>query len=84
MKSIKLSEYNPSMGTLIDVEEKVVFDQGHIEGAINIPYQTLIYNFKNILKADKSYYIYCKKGFKSRRAVNILELYHYNVTQVLL
>ncbi len=84
MKSISIKDYNSSMGTLIDIEDAITYNKSHVTGAINIPYQKLIYNFKNYLNPNERYYIYCHGGVKSRRAVSILEIYKYDVTQVLL
>ena len=82
MKKIKLSEYNESMGLLIDVEDQYTFSKYGINGSINIPYQRLIYHYKEELDKNKPYYIICNGGVKSKKIVNILEFYGYNVTQV--
>ena len=82
MKRIKLSEYNPSMGTLIDIEDQYTYSKNATPHSINIPYQKLAYHYRDYLKKDKSYYIICSGGVKSRKIVNILEFYGYNVTQV--
>lgn len=71
------------MGTLIDLEDVITYSEGHIEGAINIPYEKLLTNYKDYLNKTSKYYLYCKKGFKSRKAVSILEYYGYDVTQVI-
>ena len=84
MKIISINEYNPSMGKIIDVEAKEIYNQHHIEGAINIPYETLLYNRDRLLNKDETYFIYCRGGHKSKRAVNILELYGYNVVQLVI
>lgn len=84
MKKIKIEEYSPSMGTLIDLEDEYSFLVNHQNGAINIPYNKLIYNYEKLLDKNKSYYFYCNGGSKSRKIVSILELYGYNVTQVVL
>lgn len=82
MKRIEQKSYNKSMGTLIDLEDSITYNEGHIEGAINIPYEKLLTNYKEYLNKTSKYYLYCKKGFKSRKAVSILEYYGYDVTQV--
>ena len=82
MQSININEYNPSMGKLIDIEPKEIYNQKHIEGAINIPYETLLYNRERLLNKNETYYIYCRGGHKSKRAANILDLYGYKVIQV--
>lgn len=72
------------MGKLIDIEPKEIYNQSHIPNAINIPLETLLYNRERLLNKNETYYIYCKKGNKSKRAVNILDLYGYKVVQVLI
>ena len=84
MQIINIKDYNPSLGPLIDVEDVSVYKIKHINGAINIPFIELSYNFQNLLDKNKHYYIYCNAGNKSRRIVAILEIYGYQVTQVLL
>ena len=82
MKRIKLSEYQTSMGTLIDVEDQYTYSKNHHPSSINIPYSNLAYNYKTLLEKDKPYYIMCNGGIKSRKIVSILEFYGYDVTQV--
>ena len=72
------------MGKLIDIEPHEVYLKHHINGAINIEKDTLLYNRDRLLNKEETYYIYCTKGFKSRRVVSILEAYGYKVVQVML
>ena len=82
MNSIKLSEYHPYMGELIDVRDKLSYKENPTTNSINIPYETLLLNYKEYLDKNKAYYLICKNGIKSRKAVRILKFYGYNVTQV--
>ena len=84
LKTININEYDLSMGKLIDIESKETYNKNHINGAINIPYESLLYNRERLLNKNETYYIYCHGGHKSKKAVGILELYGYNVVQVLL
>jgi len=82
MKIIKSEDYNVSKGTLFDLEEPIVFKKKHIYGAVNVPFEKLMANYKTILDKKKSYFLYCRKGHASKKAVSILEYYGYDVTQV--
>ena len=82
MKRINIKDYNPSMGILIDVRDPNYYEKEHYQNSINIPYNKLLLNYKTLLSFDKKYFITCTKGYKSKKAVSILEFYGYNVTQV--
>ena len=82
MKRIKYIEYNKNLGILIDIEDQYTYSKKHHPDSINIPYQKLVYNYKTLLEKNKPYYIICNGGVKSKKIVNILEFYGYNVTQV--
>lgn len=79
MKSILLKDYKSNMGTFIDInyeDSKVVSNGKHI------PYEHLLVNHKELLNKNEKYFIYCNGGIKSKKAVNILEFYGYDVTYV--
>ena len=84
MKKIDISEYQSNMGTLINIDDEKIYNNNHINGAINIPYEHLLYNKDKLLSKDKKYYIYCNGGYKSYMATNLLNAYGYDVTKVLL
>ncbi len=83
MKKISINDYNPSMGLLIDVRDKYYYDSNHYPNSVNIPLEKLLLNHQKVLKPNEKYYITCKKGYKSKKAVSILEFYGYDVTQVI-
>lgn len=79
MKKILLSEYNESMGVFIEINENYY---NVVKNSIHIPYENLLTNYKELLDKNKKYFIYCKGGIKSRKVVNILSFYGYDVVLV--
>lgn len=69
MKTIKKSGYHND-GILIDLD--VSYE----------PYDNLLLNHNKYLNKNIKYYIYCKKGFKSKKVAAVLEAYGYDVTLV--
>ena len=64
---------------IVDVSDKYIYNQGHINGSVNIPYDELINNYRSYLNKKDSYYLYCKSGKLSRRAVAVLSSIGYKV-----
>ena len=64
---------------IIDVSEKYIYEQNHIQGSVNIPYTELLNNYRKYLNKKESYYLYCKSGKLSKRAVIVLSSLGYNV-----
>ncbi len=82
MKRLDIKNYARNMGVLIDIQNPIDYQEYHHPDSINIPYESLLLNYKKYLDKNKSYYIVCNKGTKSRKAVAILEFYGYDVTQM--
>lgn len=59
---------------LIDVREEWEFQEGHIEGAKNIPFSTFEFAERegNIAK-NKSIIVYCLHGIRSHRVLKFLQ-----------
>ena len=64
---------------IIDVSDKYTYNNSHIQNSINIPYDELIINYRSYLNKNEMYYLYCKSGKLSKRAVMILSSLGYNV-----
>ena len=79
MKKILLKDYKENMGIFLDVNYN---SSNVVNNSINIPYERLLINHKELLDKNKKYFINCNGGIKSRKAVNILEFYGYDVTLV--
>lgn len=78
MKTININDYQKHMGKLI-----ILDDNNDINYGTKISYDYLLFHYKELLNKNDSYYIMCNKGQKSKRIVSILELYGYNVTNVI-
>jgi len=67
-------EMKRSGSVLIDVRMPQEFEQGHIEGALNISFFDPQFKYKLLeLDREKSYYLYDKKESKSFRAMKFME-----------
>ena len=83
MKKIMFSEYNPSMGILIDVQHPLDYEENPTPNSKNMYADKLLMNYKTVLDKNKKYYIICNKGTLSRKVVAMLEYLGYDVTQVI-
>jgi len=83
MQTIKLYDYNPSMGKLIDVSHPLDYLKEHNNYATYIYADKLIMNHRKFLNQNDTYYIMCSKGHLSKKVVHMLSYYGYNVVQVI-
>lgn len=81
MKKIKLKDFDENDGIFIDLENKE--DVGFkYKNEMKISYDKLILEHRDLLDKKCKYFIYCFGGVRSKKAVNILEFYGYDVTLV--
>jgi phage shock protein E len=61
--------------TIIDVRESEEFDEGHVNGALNIPPSLLMAGAKELdtVAKDSPIIVYCRTGSRSNVAKQILE-----------
>lgn len=81
--NISIEEFlrlNPS--NIIDIRNSQIYSNNHIPKAINVPYDELIVNPSKYLNKGVRYYIYCQKGFTSKRVVIILNNLGYNTVSI--
>lgn len=64
---------------IIDIRSNYYYNNGHIDGAINIPYYNLLNNYSHYLDKNHKYYLYCDYGEQSEEVANRLSLFGYNV-----
>ena len=58
---------------IIDVRSSQEYNEGHLDGAINIPYYEINSNIHRILtNKDKEIVIYCSAGIRGKRAYKTL------------
>ena len=71
-KIMKEKEY-----IIVDVRTKEEYEQLHVKGSINIPYDEIDENID--LDKEKNIFVYCKSGNRSSIAYNALDRLGYNV-----
>jgi rhodanese-related sulfurtransferase len=57
---------------LIDVREPLEFQDGHIEGAVNLPLSNILHEFNNIVINKREIVLQCRIGVRSMKACQIL------------
>ena len=67
---------------IIDVSDRYTYNNDHINGSINIPYDELINNYRSYLNKNETYLLYCKSGKLSKRAVMVLSSIGYKVSNL--
>jgi rhodanese-related sulfurtransferase len=66
-------EVDTKDAVILDVRTQREFDYGHLENAIVVDiYQKSFREEINKLDKEKTYYVYCKTGTRSRSAVNYM------------
>lgn len=68
---------------IIDIRSLEKYNDNHVPGSINIDYNLLINNPNKYLDKNYTYYIYCQRGITSKKVVEILRVYGYNVFSVI-
>ena len=78
-----IEEYKGTEGALLlDVREADEYRSGHIPEAVNVPLSTL----KNAIAGvtpdqDKTLFVYCRSGARSRKAADILKTMGYGMVK---
>lgn len=84
ISSISISELKNHLGQipLIDVRSIESYNSNHIPTAINIPFEQLIVYPDKYLDKGKTYYLYCSRGMKSLKAIQILSRQGYHFIHI--
>ena len=59
--------------TILDVRTAMEFSAGHVDGARNVPVDTVGSAAGSLGKKDGTYIVYCRSGSRSSRAKRVLE-----------
>lgn len=83
-KSIHVNDIDEILGSveLIDIRESYEYKGGTLRTAKNIPMGILLSNSEKYLLKDKTYYIMCQSGGRSRSACKALIKQGYDVVNV--
>ena len=81
LESISISELG-NKTNVIDIRSNEKYNNNHIPGSINIPFESLLINPSKYLKKSNTYYLYCQKGIQSRRLCMILKNAGYRVINI--
>lgn len=68
-----IEQIKAKKGTLLDVRSVMEFEGEHINGAINIPLDTVESKIKEIASMPKPIVVYCLSGGRSGVATSILQ-----------
>ena len=68
---------------VIDIRERLDYEQGHYLNSINIPYILLLNNPSKYMVKNIKYYLYCYSGNKSKKACDLLRILGYDVVNVI-
>lgn len=84
MSSISIDDLLPIVDkiNIIDIRNVQSYNNNHIEGAINIPFEKLIVSPNSYLNPLKKYFIYCRCGLTSKKACQILSNIGYKVVNI--
>lgn len=83
-KTVHVNEVDSLIGNveLIDIREPYEYQTGTLRTAKNIPMGTLLAAPEKYLLKDKTYYIMCQSGGRSRSACKTLEKQGYSIINV--
>ncbi len=68
-----IQQIKEKKGTLLDVRSQMEFEEDHIQGALNIPLDTIESQIKTIAELPKPIVVYCLSGGRSGIATSVLQ-----------
>ena len=65
----ELDEKQKNGAVIVDVRSSQEYNEGHIDGAINIPYYEIKKNVNSVFRnKNQEIVLYCQTGFRSKQA----------------
>jgi glyoxylase-like metal-dependent hydrolase (beta-lactamase superfamily II)/rhodanese-related sulfurtransferase len=81
IESINIQEFSERFGdgnvNVVDVRKPSEFDTRHVDGAQNMPLDTIQETYSELQK-DKQYHVHCQGGYRSMMAISILNAAGYD------
>ena len=69
-----IEEYKTTPGAfLIDVRTGPEYEAGHIEGAINVPLNSIHFIVNHVRDIEAPIYVYCQSGARSGQATSMIK-----------
>ena len=80
--NIAVEQFQATPGAfLIDVRTGPEYEAGHIEGAVNVPLNSIHFIVNHVRDINAPLYVYCQSGARSGQAVSMIrEMGYKNVT----
>ena len=72
-KTENVKDFVDRGAVMIDVRTVGEFQQGHIKGAKNIPFDMIFSKVAEIKKLNKPVIVYCRSGMRSSQAASVLK-----------
>ena len=81
--SINMCDFMSLSGiNVIDIRSREKYNNSHIDGSINVPFEKIISSPQDYLSKNSKYYLYCQKGSTSFKVCSILSSLGYDVVNV--
>lgn len=68
--------------SIIDIRSYPKYLKGHIEGAVSIDAYNLLFHPEKYLQKEKTYYLYCDSGMRSKRLSHELNKKGYSTVNI--
>lgn len=67
---------------IIDLRNRLDFLKGHIPSSFNIPYDLFVQKYINYLSYDKTYFLICEGGERSKKCTQLLLKNNYKAINI--